>query len=373
VVVTDHQEAAYLEPLERLARHHAGTTIRLDDLSMLADRPARAELAGRLVAARARYVAVAPRLETFRENVLLGLWELLAALDGDPELDALPGLLVAPDAASFAALIDRSITYRPTPREAFHPFVISQLVNGTPNGSRSLQKLGILRERFGQLGFEAPGLVVRHSPGNEPRLEGEDIWEARTRGPRMLLAEIPEPATRAIDKSSLIVMFGHGTPGMTCGMRVEAFDRIALLNKVILCGSCMSAAPMRSDFPRMAVGPDGSEVDPARKRFLMEAIAHGAVAAYGHMRLNAGFPHLYPVLDSLLQGETIGEAYQGLIDGLIRWTGLEPDQLVLAHADPNNMPAVMRRNQLLYVFVGDPALRPLAPLAGARAGAPASD
>jgi hypothetical protein len=113
----------------------------------------------------------------------------------------------------------------------------------------------------------------------------------------------------------------------------------------------------------MAVGPDGSEVVADRKRFLMEAIERGAVAAYGHMRLNGGFPHLYPVLDALLQGETVGDAYQRLIDGLLEWTGLEPDQLVLAHPETAAMPALMRRNQLLYVIVGDPALRPLAPMA----------
>ena len=118
-------------------------------------------------------------------------------------------------------------------------------------------------------------------------------------------------------------MFGHGVPGMTCGMRVEAFDNLALTNKVILCGSCFSAAPAQSDFPKMAVGPDGSEVVANRKRFLMEAVEHGAVVAYGHMRLNAGFPHLYPVLDSLLHGETVGEAYQRLIDGLLEWTQLD--------------------------------------------------
>ncbi len=156
-------------------------------------------------------------------------------------------------------------------------------------------------------------------------------------------------------------MFGHGAPGMTCGMRVEAFDKLALTNKVILCGSCFSAAPAQSDFPKMAVGPDGSEIATDRKRFLMEAIEHGAVVAYGHMRLNAGFPHLYPVLDSLLHGETVGEAYQRLIDGLLEWTQLKPDALVLANPDPDNTPALMRRNQLLYVIIGDPALRPCAP------------
>jgi hypothetical protein len=367
VIVTDHEEAAYLEPLERLARHRAGSIIRVDNLAALADRPGRADLARRLIAARSLYVAVAPRAESFRENMLLGLWDVLATLDSDPALDALPGLLVAPDAASFAALVDRSIAYRPTPREAFRPFVISQLVNDTPNGSRSLQKLGILRERFGQLGIAAPGLVVRQFPGDQPRLEGKDIWEARTRSPWVLLADLPEPAAHAIDDASLIVMFGHGTPGMTCGMRVEAFEALALTNKVILCGSCMSAAPTHSDFPRMAVGPDGSEVLADRKRFLMEAIQRGAVVAYGHMRLNGGFPHLYPVLDALLQGETVGEAYQRLIDGLLEWTQLDPDELVLTHPEKAVMPALMRRNQLLYVLVGDPALRPLAPLADADA------
>ncbi len=70
VVVTDHREAAYLEPLERLTKHHAGTMIRVDDLHALADRQVRTALAQQLVAAEVRYVAVAPRLESFRENML---------------------------------------------------------------------------------------------------------------------------------------------------------------------------------------------------------------------------------------------------------------------------------------------------------------
>jgi hypothetical protein len=48
------------------------------------------------------------------------------------------------------------------------------------------------------------------------------------------------------------------------------------------------------------------------------------------------------------------------------------DQLVLSKADRDNQRAVMRRNELLYVIVGDPALRPLSPLAPA-AAAPASN
>jgi hypothetical protein len=364
VVVTDHRDEAYLEPLRRLAAHHQGIVLPVDDLGALADRTGRAELARRFSETRPRYVAVAPRLESFRENMLLGLWNVLATLDSDPELDVLPGLLVAPDAVSFAALVDHSLTYQPPSRKAFRAFIVSQLVNGSPMGSRSLQKLGILREFFGEMGCEVSGLVVRQFPGERPRLEGRGIVDARPdgNGPRSLLARLPASAAEAIGASSLIVMFGHGTPGMTCGMRVEAFDEVSLLNKVILCGSCMSAAPTHSDFRKMAVGPDGSEVVADRKRFLMEAIERGAVVAYGHMRLNAGFPHLYPVLEAVIDGETVGESYQRLIDGLLRWTRLDPDELVLAKPDTNDEWAIMRRNQLLYVLIGDPALRPLAPL-----------
>jgi hypothetical protein len=372
LVVTDHRDAAYLAPLERLAQHHAGTVLRVDDLGALADPPVRAALAKQIAAAKPRFVAIAPRLESFRENMLLAMWEILATFDGDPELDALPGLLVAPDAASLAALVDRSIAHQPTPRPAFHPFVISQVVNASPNGSRSLQKLGILRERFGQVGAETPGLVVRHSPGDQPRLEGKDIWETHTPAPRMPLAEFPAAATRAIDDASLVVLFGHGVPGMACGLKVEAFDKLVLTDKVILCGSCFSAAAVQSDFPKMAVGQDGSRVDGNRKRFLMEVIEHGAVVAFGHMRTNAGFPHLYPVLDALLHGETVGESYQRLINGLIEWTQLPPDELVLARPAPEDSLTVMKRNQLLYVLIGDPAMRPLAPLDNGQASLPRS-
>ena len=191
VVVTDHRDAAYLEPLERLAKHHAGTLLRVDDLSALADRQVRTALAQQLVAAKVRYVAVAPRPESFRENMLLGLWDMLATLDPDPELDALPGLLVAPDAASFAALdrpLDRlpadaafgvpPVRHQPAPERLSERVALASEARNPPRAVRAARR-------------RAPGLVVRQFPGDQPRLEGKDIWEARTRGPRMLLAELP--------------------------------------------------------------------------------------------------------------------------------------------------------------------------------------
>jgi hypothetical protein len=370
VVVTDQTDEAYLAPLRRLAGHHKGTLVQVADLGTLGERPAREELGRKLVESRVGYVAIAPRLESFRENMVLGLWGVLSTLDADPQLDARPGFIVAPDAASLAALVDRSIAHRPTPRASFRPFVVSQFGNNTPVGTRSVQKLGVMRALFSQLGVETPGLVVRQFPGEEPRLEGDDLWVARTRGPRALLSDLPAPAARAFNDASLVVMFGHGTPGVTCGIRVEAFDRLRFADKVVLCGSCMSAAPVQSDWKAMAVGPDGAPVVADRKRFLMEAVEGGAVVTYAHMRLNAGFPHLFPVVESMLRGETVGEAYQRLIDGLLGWTRLGADDLVLSRADQDDQREVMRRNQMLYVIVGDPALHPFSPLEAAPAGSP---
>ncbi len=37
--------------------------------------------------------------------------------------------------------------------------------------------------------------------------------------------------------------------------------------------------------------------------FVLRAIDSGAVAAFGHMRLSQGFPHLYTVLESWTRGE----------------------------------------------------------------------
>jgi hypothetical protein len=367
VVLTDHRDDAYLAPLRRLAEHRKGTMLQVDDLGALADRSARAGLARRLADAKVGYVAVAPRVESYRENMLLGLWNVLATLDADPELDARPGILIAPDAASLARLIDRSIAYRPTPRSSFRPFVVSQLGDRSPAGSRSLQKLGIMRELFGQLGRETPGLVVRQFPGDQPRLDGADIWEARTPGPRALLSRMPEAAARAFDEATMVVMFGHGTPGVTCGVRVEAFDDRSFADKIVVCGSCMSAAPTHTDWRKLAVGPEGLEVVADRKRFLMEAVERGAVVTYAHMRLNAGFPHLFPVVESMLRSETVGESYQRLIDGRLTWSQLAPVELVLDGSRSVDEPATMRRNQFLYILVGDPALRPLEPMNAAPA------
>ena len=76
-----------------------------------------------------------------------------------------------------------------------------------------------------------------------------------------------------------------------------------------------------------------------------------------HMRLSQGFPHLYTVLESWLRGETIGQSYQQLINGLIEKSHFDSRALVV---DTETLTGKRpKQNVLLYVLVGDPALQPL--------------
>ena len=78
----------------------------------------------------------------------------------------------------------------------------------------------------------------------------------------------------------------------------------------------------------------------------MRAVQNGAVVAFAHLRENAGFPHLYPVLEGWMNGLTVGEAYQRLLNALVAEGGIQPGA-----------------NPLLYVVIGDPALQPLEKMA----------
>jgi hypothetical protein len=110
VIVTDQTEEGYLSPLERLAKFHQGTIIHVKDLGHLKDMPTeRGELVKQLREARPRFVAIAPKLQNYSEQMLLGMWDMLTSLDDHGQLPVFPGLLLAPDQSSFAGLVDRSI------------------------------------------------------------------------------------------------------------------------------------------------------------------------------------------------------------------------------------------------------------------------
>ena len=363
LVVTDHTEKTYLAAMQRLARHRNGRVLKLADLRAATGTDAgRTRLREAIRKENPRYVAIAPRLESYRENVLLGMWDTLASLDADRQLDVLPGLLIAPDAESFAALIDRSIAFRTPPKDALRPFTLCQISSQSVTGMRSLQKIHILRNLFAEHGCKTPSLIIR-TPGTDAAagdgLDAADIWQASMPGRGRFLPKFPAPAKEALDRSSLLVMFGHGAPGMVCAMSTDAFHDIDLGGKVVLCGSCFSCAALQSDFPAQRRGPDGSEIRNDRERFVLRAVKQGAVVVHGHMRLNGGFPHLHPVLESFLAGQTVGEASQRLINALIEFTPPQPGAFTLPPDQATDRRAQGLRNNLLYVLVGDPALTPL--------------
>ncbi len=363
VIVTDHADDGYGRAIERLAKHHSGSVIRLEDLTEIArDAQARDKLRNQLIAARPRYVAVAPRLASYRENLLLSMWEVLTSLDADPQLDALPGILIAPSEAAFAALVDRSINYQPRAAHDVRPLVIGQVGDDQSiMGQRSLQKVEILKKHFARYGLKTSSIITRvfPSPTAEKDEASDERWIVAAAGPRRFITALPAPAKQALDQSSVVLMFGHGVPGMTCSLDVKAFQNVTMNDNVVLCGSCFSAAPLESDFPAMRRGPGGMEIRNDRERFLMRTIENGAIVAYGHMRENSGFPHLYPVLESWIEGLSVGEGYQRLLNAIIDMDGFSPGQFILTAADTDNRRAVMRRTGLLYVIVGDPALVPL--------------
>ena len=126
--------------------------------------------------------------------------------------------------------------------------------------------------------------------------------------------------------------------------------------KILLSGSCFSASPVASDLPSMRQAPGGYEVQP-RDAFILRAIDNGAVVAFGHQRLSSGFPHLYPVLESWVEGQTVGAGYQQLINALIEFGGFKSGEFLIQKDQKNNKR--LPQNRLLYVVIGDPALQPI--------------
>ncbi|MBG70465.1 MAG: hypothetical protein CMN06_10190 [Roseibacillus sp.] len=359
VILTDHSEESYLRSLEKLAHHRKGTLMRVENLAELYHPRSLHPLRDKLVALKPKYVALAPRQETYRENMLLGAWELLTTLDDDPYLDVFPGILVAPSPEIFAALIDRSIRYRAITANELQPFAISQVASNEE--TRSLQKAGILRKVFASYGIETPCLAVYTPEATEaPELNGEKSWKIRLRRKGDFVKHFAPELSKVLREARLVIMHGHGIPGMSCSIDIEGIPPDSR-NEVILSGSCFSAAPKESDFPRMTSAPGGYQLAP-RPAFATRYIEQGATLFFGHMRLSSGFPHLYPVLEKWLSGATVGEAYQQLINGIIDLRGFQSGRYVVKQPVGRRR---MPQNALLYVIFGDPAIRPFESLSAA--------
>ena len=354
VILTDHRSPLFLSSLKRLAKARDGIILKVDDLALLGqDATTLESLRQQLRSARVRFLAVAPRTSSFRENMVLGLWELTSTLDADPQVDVLPGILLASTARHLSGLVDRSLRHKPLPVSQLKPLAISQVPRAEE--LRSLQKAGVLRKWFARTGVPTPIVAVYSRRAvKAARLTGKNIWNLQATGQQPFLKSFPPAADAAFRAASLVVMHGHGVPGMSCGVDVDGLPN-DLSGKFILSGSCFAASPDRSDFPRIRRIPGGYEVK-KRDAFALRAIDNGSTAFFGHMRLSMGFPHVFPVLEAWSQGKTVGESYQQLINGLIAVRGFRSGRFVVS---PDR--AAGRRvaqGLLLYVVLGDPAVQP---------------
>lgn len=307
----------------------------------------------KLKAANVKSVAIAPRLESYRENMILGVFELLCNLDDDPQLDAYPGILIASDADKFDDLIDRSINYSPKEISELKPMA-SCMVPGLKE-LRSLQKNGIIHNYFAQYNLDAPILnLVKSDMGEIPQLTGANVLNYDMGSARSLKV-LPKKASEAFADASFLVLHGHGIPGTSCGIDIEAIPADYKAD-IVICGSCFSAAPQKSDFPAMRKSPDGQTIE-RRQSFALRALDNGATVVYGHMRLNAGFPRLFPLIETLMDGRSVGEAYQENINTSLKMVQMDSHKLALRETPEN--PRRIKQNNLLYVVFGDPALRPI--------------
>jgi len=184
-----------------------------------------------------------------------------------------------------------------------------------------------------------------------PRLEGRQVWNLEAPGGGDFIETFSPDLSDQFNKSNLIIMHGHGVPGMSCSVDIQGIPE-NLQGKVLMTGSCFSASPRKSDLPEMRDAPGGYRVQ-KRDSFVLRAVDQGAIVAFGHQRLSSGFPHLYPVLESWLHGSTVGEGYQKLLNGLINLKSVRSGDFVIRQQ--TKRPA---QNVLLYVVVGDPALQP---------------
>jgi len=176
VILTDHTEPGYLQTLQRLAQHRAGVMLRVKDLALLYKNPNEmTALRTQLKEAKVRHLAISPRMETYRENMLLGIWELISTIDSDPQLDAFPGLLLASNEEDFAGLIARSISHKPLDSHELRPFAISQV--SSAEKLRSLQKSGILRKLFAEQDCDTPILAIYGARDRCPQTARRSVLE----------------------------------------------------------------------------------------------------------------------------------------------------------------------------------------------------
>lgn len=356
LILTDQTHQTAVKALERLARFRKGSVITIESLGTLHQSPKKFHrLQEQLKELRPRYVAIAPKAESYRENMHLAMLQLLTGLDSDPLLDAFPGYLIASDPESLAKLVDRSIRFQPLTPQEMKPASIGTIEDADTRRYRSYQKAKVMQRMFSEEGIESPAIILTT---RKSHLERDDFpkIESDKRSIAMMpeteqetFASLSPDAVAALQTNNILFMFGHGTTDRVCGARISAYDQIDFEGELVFCGSCMSATPYLAD--RLNLDSQRQS-----KRFAFQAIDNGAVMMFGHMGLCGGFPKVYPMGEGVLSGLSTGESYQRLMNALIRNRPI-PDYY--PEPAPRRPQQPDRGNDLLYILWGDPALTPI--------------
>jgi hypothetical protein len=346
MILTDHHEEDYLAALEKLKLHHRGSLIQVDDFNaLISQQEKREKLKAQLL--ETKYLAIAPRANSFRENTVLTLFQLLTELDQDSQIDVFPGFLVSSSPEKLAQIVETAVAYQSVPAEQLRPVAIS-LVDSKQR-INALQKAGYFRKLFAQRGKVTPTyLVYRPQAQDAPHLGHDSVWYQQLDRGKNIIRSFPGPFAKHFQQANLVLMHGHGTVGESCRIATDAFEQ-DLSGKVILSGSCFSAAPRQFDWP---VGERDQFADTTS--FSIKALEQGAVASFGHMRLSNGFRYLNPVFEELDAGGSNGEAYHKLLNAAFKYQP-EAASGMAGPIEPVRKPA---QNSLLYILFGDPALTP---------------
>ncbi|MBI2810249.1 MAG: hypothetical protein HYX67_05410 [Candidatus Melainabacteria bacterium] len=353
LIITD-TGAEYAASINKLAQAHDGKVIRLDDFrTLITDPRAKAKLIADIAKAQPEFVALAPRLENFSENVTLALWEVLSEYGGGP-INVYPAFMVAPNPSSFAKLVAHSLSGESLPASSLNAFIVGQSTVASAGGARAVQKAQVVKSLISRLHGASNSVIVKTNENIEdlPAQSEPSVTTLDGDGKRVM-AITPDLQSK-LANSNLMVLFGHGSPGMTCSLDVSAFRSVPLDNQIVLCGSCFSATPDNSDLPSIAQ-TNGKH----SATFYHRAIENGARVFYWHMHENGGFPEMFVVLNSLLHGETVGQSYQRLLNVQLKDTKVPENRWVMTPEQLANKVAIDRRNGLLYIMVGDPAAKPI--------------
>lgn len=353
VILTDHTDPVARAALNRLAEYRGGSVMALKSLGTLYESSQEVKLVqAALRDLSPRFVAIAPKVESYRENMHLCMLKLLSGLDEDPELDVFPGYLMASDAEGLAALVERTVQFQAMGVDEIEPASIGAIEDTDARRYRSYQKAKVMQKMFAKEGKKSPAIIITTRQSHTEREDFPDLSAEEgniamlPQSERYTFDRLSLPAELALDESNVLFMYGHGTTDRICGTNVDAFGELDFTDELVFCGSCMSASPYEAD----RVDLESKRGD---KRFAYHVIENGAVMFFGHMGLCGGFPKVFPMSELVLSGSSTGEAYQQLMNSII---GGKPIP------DYYSGPAGSRdaANGHLYVLWGDPALVPIA-------------